>query len=48
MMRVNSEHGVATTMMEQIYVGGMIMNGEMYVISSTKMEGVTRRTQCHG
>ena len=32
------KHGVATTMMEQIYVGGMTMKGERYVMSSTNME----------
>ena len=48
MTRVSSKHGVPTTKMEQLYTGGMTMKGERYVMSSTKMEGMTRMTQGHG
>ena len=38
MMRVRSEHRAATTRMEQLYVGGMTVKRERYVMSSTKMK----------
>ena len=48
MTRVSSEHGFAMTRMGQIYLGGMTVKKEMYVMSWTKMEGVTIMTQGHG
>ena len=37
MTRVRSEDGAATTRMKQLYMGGMTVKREMYVMSSTKM-----------
>ena len=38
MTRVSSEHGFAMTRMGQIYLGGMTVKKEMYVMSSGKIE----------
>ena len=39
MTRISSEHEVTTTKMEQLYVRGMTMEREKYMMSSLSIEG---------
>ena len=48
MTKVRSERKVATTRMEQLYVGGMTIKREWYVTSSTKMERSEKDDWSHG